>query len=248
MKNAISAPAIPVFALVLAGAFVAPVMAQNSFNVGGAPAQGQSQPIVPPAGQLQPDPQGAMAQPQPVTNSDATAATGSGFGAIATGPEAAPPQPAPGTENNPELVDYGVPPTSDLHTGNPHSPTPTAIPGGQVITTVGLKQLASGQYGPFLLLDILGQQQGLPGAIRATPAAQAGSFQDEVQGQYGQFLQQMTQGKADTPIVVYCLSTECWLSYNAALRAINLGYKNVLWYRGGIEAWQVNGGQLVNLP
>jgi 3-mercaptopyruvate sulfurtransferase SseA len=31
------------------------------------------------------------------------------------------------------------------------------------------------------------------------------------------------------------------MSYNAALRAINLGYTNVLWYRGGIEAWQQAG-------
>lgn len=34
------------------------------------------------------------------------------------------------------------------------------------------------------------------------------------------------------------------MSYNAALRAINLGYRNVLWYRGGIEAWQAAGQPL----
>ena len=43
------------------------------------------------------------------------------------------------------------------------------------------------------------------------------------------------------PVVVYCQSTHCWMSYNAALRAINMGYSNVLWYRGGIEAWQAAG-------
>jgi hypothetical protein len=31
------------------------------------------------------------------------------------------------------------------------------------------------------------------------------------------------------------------MSYNAALRAINAGYTNVLWYRGGIEAWKMAG-------
>ena len=35
----------------------------------------------------------------------------------------------------------------------------------------------------------------------------------------------------------YCLSAECWLSYNATLRALRLGYLDALWYRGGIEAW-----------
>ena len=31
------------------------------------------------------------------------------------------------------------------------------------------------------------------------------------------------------------------MSYNASLRAIALGYTNVLWYRGGIEAWKQAG-------
>jgi rhodanese-related sulfurtransferase len=31
------------------------------------------------------------------------------------------------------------------------------------------------------------------------------------------------------------------MSYNAALRAIAAGYSNVLWYRGGIEAWKAAG-------
>ena len=30
---------------------------------------------------------------------------------------------------------------------------------------------------------------------------------------------------------------ECWLSYNAALTATDLGYTNLYWYRGGISAW-----------
>ncbi len=34
---------------------------------------------------------------------------------------------------------------------------------------------------------------------------------------------------------------KCWGSYNAALRAIRLGYTNVHWFRGGVEAWQQAG-------
>jgi PQQ-dependent catabolism-associated CXXCW motif protein len=41
----------------------------------------------------------------------------------------------------------------------------------------------------------------------------------------------------NAPLVVYCLSSECWLSYNATLTASELGYKNLYWYRGGISAW-----------
>lgn len=242
MMAAANTLSLPVLALLLTGASAAPALAQNSFNVGGATTQGQ--PTEVPQGQTQ-------LAPLPNTMPDPAAQPGAaatGFGPIATEPQPATQAPVPKTENNPELADYGIPPTTELHAGPLHGPTPTSVPGGQVITTVGLKQLVAGQYGPFLLLDILGQKEGLPGAIRATPAAQAGTFQDAVQGQYAQFLQQMTQGKKDIPIVVYCESTQCWMSYNAALRAINLGYSNVLWYRGGVEAWRANGGQLSTLP
>jgi PQQ-dependent catabolism-associated CXXCW motif protein len=56
--------------------------------------------------------------------------------------------------------------------------------------------------------------------------------------EFGGYLNQVTGGNKDVPLVFYCLNVYCWMSYNAALRAINLGYTRVLWYRGGIEAWQ----------
>ena len=37
----------------------------------------------------------------------------------------------------------------------------------------------------------------------------------------------MTGGRKDTALVFYCQSPQCWMSYNVALRAINLGYPNV---------------------
>lgn len=36
----------------------------------------------------------------------------------------------------------------------------------------------------------------------------------------------------------YCQSTQCWMSYSAALRAINMDFTQVYWYRGGVEAWR----------
>lgn len=140
-----------------------------------------------------------------------------------------------------ERQDYGVPPTKQLHGGPMHGPTPASIPGGQVITTKGLAALVQERQAPHVLFDVLGGPQMLPGAVPASWAAQGGSFRDQVQQQFGQMLQQATQGRKDMPVVFYCQSTQCWMSYNAALRAINLGYSNVLWYRGGIEAWQMAG-------
>ena len=174
----------------------------------------------------------------------------------------APSQPAPPTASRPvpappaagaadldqlmqvERQDFGVPPTTELHAGAMHGPTPSTIPGGQVITTKGLVALLGGQQVHALLFDILGGQEMIPGALTAVPASQAGTFSDRTQQEFGQFLQQKTQGNKETPLVFYCLSSHCWMSYNASLRAINMGFKNVLWYRGGIEAWKAAGQQV----
>jgi PQQ-dependent catabolism-associated CXXCW motif protein len=140
-----------------------------------------------------------------------------------------------------EREDFGVPASRQLHQGEMHGPTPNTIPGGQVVTTKGLVELVQNHPVPFVLIDALGGREMLPDAIPADWASSAGSFSDQTQQQLVQLLQQQTKGKKDIVLVFYCLSRECWMSYNAALRAINAGYTNVLWYRGGIEAWKAAG-------
>jgi thiosulfate/3-mercaptopyruvate sulfurtransferase len=41
----------------------------------------------------------------------------------------------------------------------------------------------------------------------------------------------------DRTLVFYCGFTECTRSHNAAMWAVNLGYKNVYRFPGGIEGW-----------
>jgi PQQ-dependent catabolism-associated CXXCW motif protein len=140
-----------------------------------------------------------------------------------------------------ERQDYGVAPPATLHAGPMHGQTPTSIPGGQIITTKGLVSLMQGGQAPFFVFDVLGGPAMLPNAMPAAWTAQPGSFDDQTQQQLGGILQQGTQGRKDVALIFYCQSTMCWMSYNAALRTIKLGYSNVLWYRGGIEAWQMAG-------
>ncbi len=171
-----------------------------------------------------------------------------------TQPGAAAPAPMPGNGMAPgassldqlmawERQDMGVAPVAELHQGAFHGPTPTKIPGGQLITTKGLLPLLKSGM-PVQVFDVLGAGQALPNAQPLAWAAQPGSFDDATQRQLAQVLQQATQGRTDTPLVFYCGGPQCWMSYNAALRAIQLGYRNVLWYRGGMEAWQRGGQQL----
>lgn len=138
-----------------------------------------------------------------------------------------------------ERQDFGVPPTRALHGGAMHAPTPSSIPGGQTVTTPGLLALLQGGQAPYVLLDVLGGPETLPGAVPAAWMAQPGSFDDGIQRQVEQTLERLTRARKDVVLVFYCLSPECWMSYNASLRAIHAGYRNVLWYRGGVEAWKL---------
>lgn len=141
-----------------------------------------------------------------------------------------------------EDMDFGIPPQSQLHdSNNPHAPTPLTIPGGKVISTRQLSQLITNPQSKALLFQVSRSQQTLPNAIAAGPASQGGSFNDETQRGFGEFLQRTVGGDQSRPLVFYCAGNHCWMSYNAALRAINLGYRNVIWYRGGLDAWMQAG-------
>jgi len=140
-----------------------------------------------------------------------------------------------------ERQDMGVAASAQLKSGGLHGPTPASIPGGKLITTPEVAQLLGNPQSQAMVFDVLGGPQMLPNAVPVVPAAQGGSFQDQTQQEFGNYLQQVTQGRKDRPMIFYCQSVQCWMSYNAALRAINLGYTSVLWYRGGIEAWQQAG-------
>ena len=142
-----------------------------------------------------------------------------------------------------ELQDFGIPPTSSLRSGQFHSATPTLVPGAQVVTTKALAD-AMNSGTRMVLIDVLGEDYSLPGAVVAPALAQGGNFQDRLQQQATQWLSQVTGGDPATPIVVYCSDPMCWLSYNAALRTIAAGYGNVYWYRGGLHAWQMAGFNL----
>jgi PQQ-dependent catabolism-associated CXXCW motif protein len=140
--------------------------------------------------------------------------------------------------------DWGVPPATQLRTVGYHEPTPIRIPGGKVVTTVELKALMEQASKPYVI-DVLG------GGIHRTIAgafwmigAGAGDMNRDEEKRFAGAIAGFAAGDKNRPMVFYCVDPECWLSYNAALRAIALGYTNVMWYRGGIAAWRVSEGSM----
>lgn len=56
-------------------------------------------------------------------------------------------------------------------------------------------------------------------------------------------LETATAGELDAPLVFFC-KADCWMSWNAAKRAIENGYSRVMWYPKGVDGWAEAGWPL----
>jgi TolB-like protein/DNA-binding winged helix-turn-helix (wHTH) protein/tetratricopeptide (TPR) repeat protein len=138
-----------------------------------------------------------------------------------------------------EDQDFGVAAPATQHDGGDFDPTPLAIPGARRIDTAALRSLVAGTA-PVRVLDVGRGGAALPGAVLVWPAG--------VWGDRDALLRQAAaQGEAaasparDRPIVVMGDGPLGWDSYDAALQLVADGYRHVLWYRGGEEAWVESG-------
>lgn len=54
-------------------------------------------------------------------------------------------------------------------------------------------------------------------------------------------LEQASDGDRSAPLVIFCRA-DCWMSWNAARRAVGMGYDRIMWFPGGVEDWLAAGG------
>jgi PQQ-dependent catabolism-associated CXXCW motif protein len=59
-------------------------------------------------------------------------------------------------------------------------------------------------------------------------------------GYFAKGLDKATDGDHARMLVFYCLA-DCWMSWNAAKRALELGYSDVAWYPEGTDGWLIAG-------
>jgi PQQ-dependent catabolism-associated CXXCW motif protein len=140
--------------------------------------------------------------------------------------------------------------------GDVNAPTPSTLPGGRVIHVAGVEALL--RQGKAVVIDVSNTPRRpaelapgapwLPVPHRAIPDALwlpgvgAGAPPQEVDDFYRGRLKLATLGNVEVPLVIYC-HENCWLSWNAAKRAIGYGYRRVFWYPEGIEGWTAAGRQ-----
>ncbi|MFK8252162.1 PQQ-dependent catabolism-associated CXXCW motif protein [Ancylobacter terrae] len=75
----------------------------------------------------------------------------------------------------------------------------------------------------------------LPGSVWL-PNVGYGALSPEMDGWFRRSLSEVAGGRMDAPLVFYCL-TDCWMSWNAAKRAMAYGYTAVAWYPPGSDGW-----------
>lgn len=135
-----------------------------------------------------------------------------------------------------------------------NSPVPATIAGGKVIGAEELARLFK-QKKP-LVIDVSNEakrppgmspdapwlplpQEVIPGSVWL-PGAGMADIAPEADASFRKLLSQTTSGDQDHPVVIYC-HERCWLSWNAAKRAISYGYSQVYWFPEGIEGWRAAG-------
>ena len=133
------------------------------------------------------------------------------------------------------------------------APTPATLKGARVLTTD--EAAAMWRAGDAAFIDVLPQAprpKNLPADVvwRDKPRFDIpGSLWLPDTG-YGELASVMMDyfrrgldkalGGGKRPLVFYCLK-DCWMSWNAAKRALVLGYANVAWYPEGSDGWAATG-------
>ncbi|MBX3681485.1 MAG: hypothetical protein KF731_02195 [Thauera sp.] len=107
----------------------------------------------------------------------------------------------------------------------------------RVIKTLELKALLDVNK-DVVVVDVLDSKnrRSIPGAFWLSGAGDGQFFAAE-KNRFAAALEKLTGGDKTRPLVFLCVSSECWLSYNASLHALEAGYEDVIWYRGGTNAW-----------
>ena len=79
----------------------------------------------------------------------------------------------------------------------------------------------------------------IPGSIWL-PDTGYGALAPVMERYFEQALERATAGDRGRLLVFYC-KADCWMSWNAAKRAISLDYARVSWYPAGVAGWVAQG-------
>jgi PQQ-dependent catabolism-associated CXXCW motif protein len=134
-----------------------------------------------------------------------------------------------------------------------NAPVPATLSGARVVSTAEAEALW--RAGGAIFIDVLPRppkpalpegtlwrdppHADIPGSVWL-PDVGYGGLSDVMERWYKDSLAALTGGDETRPLVVYCRA-DCWMSWNAARRAVAWGYAGIVWYPDGTEAWEAAG-------
>lgn len=138
--------------------------------------------------------------------------------------------------------------------GNYRAEVPATLKGARVIGTEEAKQLWNARSALFI--DVLPRppkpealpegtvwrntrRDNIPGSVWL-PNVGFGRLHEKIDRYFRNSLHRLSEGDKGRPLLFYCLD-RCWMSWNAAKRALEYGYRNVLWYPAGTDGWTDSG-------
>ncbi|MBS7539451.1 PQQ-dependent catabolism-associated CXXCW motif protein [Ancylobacter lacus] len=151
-------------------------------------------------------------------------------------------------------ADGAVAEPDDYRMENFKAPTPPTLKGARVVDTPAAEALWR-QKGA-LFVDVLPRdvkpanlapgtvwrdkpRDDIPGSVWLANVGY-GVLNAEMDGYFRRSLEEITGGRREAPLLFYCL-TDCWMSWNAARRALTYGYTAVIWYPAGSDGWAAAG-------
>lgn len=136
-------------------------------------------------------------------------------------------------------------------TDNYRAPVPATLEGGRVLTTAEAEAIWREKSGAFIdVLPRAPKPKGLPagtvwrdkprfnipGSIWL-PDTGYGTLAAATEDYLRNGLERASRGNKAALLVFYCLA-DCWMSWNAAKRALTYGYSSVAWYPDGTDGWE----------
>jgi PQQ-dependent catabolism-associated CXXCW motif protein len=137
------------------------------------------------------------------------------------------------------------------------APVPATLAGARVLSTAQALALWRDKAAAFV--DVLPRppkpaglppdavwrdkpRHDIPGSVWL-PDTGYGAISDATRRYLESGLERVTAKDKSRLVVFYCLA-DCWMSWNAAKRAMSLGYSNVAWYPEGADGWAKAGHPL----
>jgi PQQ-dependent catabolism-associated CXXCW motif protein len=152
---------------------------------------------------------------------------------------------------DPVRADAVVPEPAGYRVDDYRAPVPASLLGATAIDTAGAEALWREHRALFvdvlptprrpekLPADALWMplpHRDIPGSLWL-PEVGRGALSPTLDAYFRDGLEGITKGDKAAPLVIYCLA-DCWMSWNAAKRALSYGYTRLYWYRDGTTGWE----------